>query len=230
MSSIVSTLSPEFGKLKKIAQDTVSGRKWTVDFVIALGGTLAAEVNRFSSLSGSQKKQLVCDVVKEVLQESVKVSTAGSVLVSKEDAEKLLFVVDSVLPASLDLAVAAARGKFDLKKTKKTCFSSLLLCVPLVASKLGFASQSAMIVEQIKNVAEKVDPDLVKVEVEVVTPPAVVDPPKESVSVESSNLEGKSDSAPPLENTETPPQQNNHEASEAPHEEVKIPETDSEKV
>jgi hypothetical protein len=230
MSTALSNLSPEFGILKKIAQDAVIGRKFSADLVISLGGTLAAEANKLSSLSGSQKKQLVCDVVKTVLHESVEKSTAGSALVSKDDAEKLLFVVDSVLPASLDLAVAAARGKFDLKKAKKTCFSSLLLCVPFVASKLGFASQSSVIVEQLKVVAAKVDPELVKVEVEAPKEsPPVVEAPKESSPVESSNPEVKSD-PPASENTETPPQQNNHEATEEPHEEVKIPETDSEKV
>jgi hypothetical protein len=217
MSLLVSHTSPEFGKLKTVAQQFVS-KKWTVDQVISLGGVLAAEANKFSSLSGSQKKQLVCDVLKDVLNESVKVSTDQLGSVSKEELAQLLFVVDSVLPASLDLAVSAARGKLDLKKAKKTCFSALLLCIPFVSSKLGASSaQSGLVIRQLKEVAAKVDPSLVDPEPEA---------PKESAQFSQSNPLVQTETV-PSEKKETPEHQNSPSEGEAPHEEVKTPETEN---
>lgn len=217
MSLLVSHTSPEFGKLKTVAQQFVS-KKWTVDQVISLGGVLAAEANTFSSLSGSQKKQLVCDVLKEVLNESVKVSTDQLGSVSKEELAQLLFVVDSVLPASLDLAVSAARGKLDLKKAKKSCFSALLVCIPFVSSKLGASSaQSGLVIRQLKEVAAKVDPTLVE--------SAPEEAPKEPVPEVQSNPLSVSEVL--VEQKETPPHESSPEVVEAPREEIKTPETEN---
>lgn len=227
MSLKVVCPNPEFDKLKTVAQQYVS-KKWTVDQVISLGGVLAAEANKFSSLSGSQKKQLVCDVLRDVLNESVKVSTDQLAPVSKEELAQLLFVVDSVLPASLDLAISAARGKLDLKKVKKTCFSSLLLCLPFVTSKLGASSaQSGLVIRQLKEVAAKVDPSLVEVEVESApAPEPQPEESKESVPHVQTNPLVESEKA-PVEQTETPEHQSTPSEAEAPREEVKTPDAET---
>lgn len=228
MSLTISPSSPEFGKLKTIVQQSVS-KKWTVDLVISLGGVLAVEANKISSLSGSQKKQLVCDVLKDVLNESVKESTGQLDSVSKEELAQLLFVVDSVLPASLDLAVSVARGKLDLKKAKKTCFSALLLCIPWMGSKLGASSaQSGLVIRQLKEVAAKVDPTLVEPEPESAPAPVPQSPPEEIPKDDAPVVQSNPlviEVPAPAEQTETPEHQNNRVEDEAPREEVKAPET-----
>lgn len=157
--------SPEFGKLKSTAQALMSQKEWNAAALISLGGVLAAEVNRLSGLSGVQKKQLVLDVLKVVLQEAVEKSRdlSGSLLASPEAVASLKFVLDSAVPASLDLAVAAARGQLDLKKVKKTVFYGCLACLPSLVGLCGVSkAQAQTIVSQVQQVAEKVDPSLVE--------------------------------------------------------------------
>lgn len=155
--------SPEFGKLKAFAHELMGQKVWTPATVVALGGSLASEVNRLSGLSGLQKKQLVLDVIKAVLADCVKKSTdvSGSPLASKEFVDSLNFVLESVLPASLDLAVAAARGQLDLKKVKKSAFAGFLLCLPHALGLCGVSkSQAQVVVSQVETVAKQVDPSL----------------------------------------------------------------------
>lgn len=156
------TSNPELDRLLQLAEQLVSQKRLTPSLLISLGGTLAAEVNKLVGLRGSEKKQLVCDVVRKVVEKSVKATTDVSGAVVGDEAQKaLLFVVDSVLPASLDLAVAAARGSLDLRKVKKTCFSSLVACLPALLGACGVSQpQVRLVIEQVEKVAEQVDPDL----------------------------------------------------------------------
>ncbi len=121
-------------QLKASGRKLMGQREWNSASLIALGGSLAAEVNVVSSLSGPQKQTLVVLAVKDLVKESVKGSTA-----ELAKAQQLLQIADDVLPACLNLAVSAARGqldlkKIDLKRVQTTCFaffpSLLSLCVP----------------------------------------------------------------------------------------------------
>jgi hypothetical protein len=214
MTTSLAPTSPEFCKLKDLAQQLVTHKQWDAALVVSLGGSLAAEANRLVNLSGSQKKQLVLDVVKAVLNESVKASTAESA----ERLKQLVFVVEGVLPASLDLAVAAARGKFDLKKTKRTCFAAFVACLPSLVSAVGGSKQHAdLVVRSVESVAEKIDPEfdldgsLQK---------------KPDGSFEHSNPLAEIQKETP-ENKETPPPQTNPEVVLEPREGVAIPPTES---
>ena len=152
----LSPTSLEFGKLKTVAQALMSQKEWTPAAVVALGGSLAAEVNSLVQLSGSQKKQLVLDVIKAVLLEAVEKTTdlSGAPLASKEFVQSLLFVLESVLPASLDLAVAAARGQIDLKKVKASVFVGFLSCLPIALGFCGASrAQAQMAVAAVKEIA-----------------------------------------------------------------------------
>lgn len=176
--------SPEFGKLKTVAQALMSQKEWTPAAVVALGGSLAAEVNSLVHLSGAQKKQLVLDVVKVVLAECVEKATdlSGSPLASKEAVQSLTFVLESVLPASLDLAVAAARGQIDLKKVKASVFSGCLSCLPVALGLCGASqSQAQMAAAAVKEVAKKIDPSL--------TESDTTNPPPESAQKQISQKE-----------------------------------------
>lgn len=196
MTIAFSPSSPEFGKLKAVAQQLVSHKQLNASLLVSLSGSLAAEANKMIGLSGSQKKQLVLDVVMSIV-----VSTD----LSEEEKKQLVFVVEHVLPASLDLAVDAARGKFDLKKVKKSCFSSFLACLPFLVSAAGGSSQQAqLVVRTVESVAAKVDEDLV-----VTAPPAE---PVVPVVEQSNPLVEKAEET--KENIETLPPQTNPEVSE----------------
>jgi hypothetical protein len=208
--------SPEFCKLKELALKVVSHKQWDAPLMISLGGSLAVEANKIASLSGSQKKQLVLDVVKDVMIESVGASTAESA----EKLKQLNFVVESVLPASLDLAVAAARGEFDLKKAKRSCFAAFLSCLPFLVSAVGGSSQQAqLVVRSVEVVAEKIDPEL-------------------DLDGSLQKADGSFEQSNPLvesqkqivENTQAPLPQTTPEAVLEPREEVTIPATESEKL
>jgi hypothetical protein len=173
--------SPEFGKLKSVAHEIMSQKQWSAAAVVALGGSLAAAANRLTGLSGLQKKQLVLDVIKVVLQESVEKSTDLSG--SPEVVKSLNFVLEHVLPASLDLAVAAARGQLDLKKVKASVFAGCLACLPSLLGACGASSaQAQAVVSQVATVAKSVDPSLVASE-------TASSPASESVEKEVSETE-----------------------------------------
>jgi hypothetical protein len=205
MTTSLAPTSPEFCKLKELAQQVICHKQWDAALIVSLGGSLAVEANKLLTLSGPQKKQLVLDVVKAVLNESVTASTA--------ELKQLQFVVESVLPASLDLAVAAARGKFDLKKTKRTCFAAFVACLPSLVSAAGGSKQQAdLVVRSVEAVAEKVDPDL--------------EEKKPEGSFEQSNPLVETQKETP-ENMQTPPPQTNPEVVLEPREAVATPATES---
>lgn len=149
------TTSLEFGKLKDLAKGLMSQKQWDAASLVSLAGSLASEVNKLVSLSGPQKKQLVLDVVKSVFDEAVSKAPSGSPLASPETVKSLMFVLDFAVPASLDLAVAAARGKLDLKKVKKTAITSCLACLPFLLKAGGVSSQQ---VQAIESVAKQLAP------------------------------------------------------------------------
>ena len=100
--------------LVKFAKESQGVLIWDTSSLIRVGGQLAVKVNAIQNLSGQQKQKLICQVLKQVLDEN----GAGS----------LKAVVDDVIPASLDLALAAARGKLDLKKVKMSVWVKYFSC------------------------------------------------------------------------------------------------------
>lgn len=156
--------NPEFDKLKGVALQIMSQKLWSGASLVELGGSLAVEVNRLTTLSGPQKKQLVLDVIRQVLQESVKkaIDVSGSPLASAEMVSSLNFVLDHALPASLDLAVAAARGQIDLKKpevVEAVAYSGCMSCLPFALGLFGVSRDQA---QQIVGAIDSVVPDSAK--------------------------------------------------------------------
>lgn len=152
--------SPEFDKLKSIAQGIMSQKQWDAGSLIALGGSLAAEVNKIAGLKGQQKKQLVLDVIKAVLKEAVEKASdisGSSPLASAETVQTLNYVVEFALPASLDLAVAAARGELDLKKVKAAAVTGCLSGLPFL---LGLCGASKTQIQAVESVAKQIAPEV----------------------------------------------------------------------
>lgn len=155
----LSAPNPEFDRLKSVAQSLMTQKQWDAASLVSLAGSLAGEVNKLTSLSGSQKKQLVLDVVKAVFQEAVEKASPSSPLVSAETVKSLNFVLDFAVPASLDLAVAAARGQLDLKKVKKTAIAGCLACLPFLLKAGGVSAAQTKVIESVvKNVVSEPEP------------------------------------------------------------------------
>ena len=158
-------------QLKATGRKLMTQREWSSSSLIALGGSLAVEINSVSSLSGPQKQTLVVLAIKDLVKESVKGSTA-----ELAKAQHLLQIADDVLPACLNLAVSAARGgldlkKIDLKKVQKTCWtvlpSLLSLCIPKeqmtqISAVAGFPEAKSLTVENVVVAALASEPESVK--------------------------------------------------------------------
>lgn len=118
--------------LVKFAVARQGDLRWDLPSLIRVGGELAVKVNGIQNLSGTEKQKLVCQVLKIVLEDEENKMKIGKSEdeIKRIDAqfEKLKSGVDDVLPASLELAIAAARGKFDLKKVKVSQLVKMFSC------------------------------------------------------------------------------------------------------
>lgn len=119
--------------------------------LIRVGGQLAVKVNSIQNLSGQEKQKLVCQILKMVVSEK---------LGDSEKAASLKQLVDDVVPASLDLALAAARGKLDLKKVKMSVWVKYFSCcahsvVKLLVSNNVISQDQAKQVDSVLNAVEE---------------------------------------------------------------------------
>jgi hypothetical protein len=126
-------LEMELQELIAFVKETQGPLKWDSASLIRLGGQLAVKVNAIQNLSGQEKQKLVCQILKTVL-EDVEKKEKSETSVEEEKAAiaqqfaSLRKTVEDVLPASLDLALAAARGKLDLKKVKMSVWVKYFSC------------------------------------------------------------------------------------------------------
>ena len=131
-------VSQEFGMLQALASHYLAGKTLSAPVLMSLAAALSAEVNNVKSLSGAEKKQLVCDIVAQALQTALTASKVGlgSPAVAAEEEVALTYVVKNVIPASVDLLVAAANGRLSLKSVAAAGWATCLSCVPVVEKKL----------------------------------------------------------------------------------------------
>jgi len=131
-------VSQEFGMLQALASHYLAGKTLSAPVLMSLAAALAAEVNNLKSLSGAEKKQLVCDIVTQALQTALTASKVGlgSPAVAAEEEVALTYVVKNVIPASVDLLVAAANGRLSLKAVAAVGWANCLSCVPVVEKNL----------------------------------------------------------------------------------------------
>lgn len=190
-------------ELLKLAKEIKGPLNWEPSLLIRIGGALAVKLNAIQTLSGSDKQKLVCQVLKTLLEDSLKERlTLESLTESEKTAVSEKFaslqkVVDDVVPASLELAVAAARGKFDLKKVKPSVWMHLFSCcttyaVSVLASKHVISQEQAKKAESVvtaveEKVVAKEEEDKTRFEVEN---------PMYSGSPEEPKTESKSEEAP----------------------------------
>lgn len=119
-------------QLVAFAKESQGVLSWDTGSLIRVGGQLAAKVNAIQNLSGQEKQKLICQVLKLVLADVEKRESEG-----KSEEEKKTIVqqfatlkqaVDDIIPASLELAISAARGKLDLKKVKMSVWVRYFSC------------------------------------------------------------------------------------------------------
>ncbi len=121
-------------ELVQLAKEVKGVGDWDTAAIIRVGGALAAKVNSLKNLSGGEKQKLVLQIVRKVLDQAAvqelaaKDLTKGQLEAIQARYEKLKFAVEDVLPASLELAINAARGKMDLKKIKPSIWVKFCSC------------------------------------------------------------------------------------------------------
>ena len=93
-------------------------KSWDSETVLRIGVDVAMKVNQIKGLKGSEKKQLVLDVIQKAMLKCEEKEKVGQTDTSEVTTRWLALrtTVNTVLPVSLDLVVLAARGGFDFKK------------------------------------------------------------------------------------------------------------------
>ena len=203
----------ELNELVSLAKDCKGPGNWTSGSLIRVGGILASKVNSIQNLSGTEKLKLVQRVLLQLLAESEKKEVAEPGL-SADEIQKihdrydtLEATVSDSLPASLELALNAARGRLDLKKVKPSvwvkmcsCFASTvvhqLASMNLISEAHATEARRAIVVvaEKAETVAQQQEASVEKKE----------EPPKtssESVSVEETKVAEVSPATPPSQET-----------------------------
>ena len=96
----------------------------TPDGFLRLAVSIAQDVNAIQGLSGSEKKTIVLDILKQAVQKST---------LSDDQKKELSGLLLTVVPATLDIAVSVARGGFSLQKPKVGCVAALCRMILAVA-------------------------------------------------------------------------------------------------
>jgi hypothetical protein len=125
----------ELNDLLNAARESKGPGNWTSASLIRVGGILASKINGIQNMSGTEKLKLVQRLLLQLLGEAENKEIAEPGL-SKEEIQAihdrydvLEGTVAEVLPASLDLALKAARGGLDLKKIKPSQWVTFCSCV-----------------------------------------------------------------------------------------------------
>jgi hypothetical protein len=128
--------------------------------LISVGVKLAARVNTLQGLSGSQKRDIVVVVLCRALE---KMKGDGSL--TEERASQLLVVTKEAVPAAIDAAIDASRGKLNLRKIKPSvllrycsCFAATAVSVLSSAGVISAedAKKADLVVRKVESVGSKV--------------------------------------------------------------------------
>jgi hypothetical protein len=105
-------------------------KSWTSETVLRVGVDVAAKVNQLKDLKGSEKKQLVLDVIQKAMVKCEDAEKSGKTDTAEitEKWAALRKIASDVLPVSLDLVVSAARGSFDFKKISPRTWVEYFCC------------------------------------------------------------------------------------------------------
>ena len=125
----------ELNELVTLAKECKGPGNWTSGSLIRVGGILAGKVNAIQNLSGTEKLKLVQRILLQLLAEAENKEIAepglneDSIQKIHDRYDTLEATVADTLPASLELAINAARGRLDLKKIKPSVWVKFCSCV-----------------------------------------------------------------------------------------------------
>lgn len=186
--------------LVAIAKEAQGVLTWDSSSLIRVAGILAMKVNAIQNLSGQEKQKLVCQVLKRVLDDVEKKEVSEEQTEEKkknlsEHFSTLKKCVDDVIPASLELALSAARGKLDLKKVKMSVWVRYFSCcirsaVTVLVSNNVISQEQAkkandlIVVAEAKAADAAAAADAATASVVDAAPASVVDAPVEEKKVE----------------------------------------------
>lgn len=108
----------------------------TTQSILRVAASLAQTINRWPGLSGKDKMEMVLKTLREVLEMEV---IRGKL--NAQEAAILRATVDTVVPETLTLLVAAGRGEIDLRKPTPGC--AAILCGFLCRSGVAIAVAAA---------------------------------------------------------------------------------------
>ena len=174
----------------------------TTAVVMRVAVRLAAAVNSWPGLRGSEKQGIVVGVLRDVLtSDTVRSRMAAA------DHEILVATLDTVVPETLALVVAAGRGEIDLRRPTVGCVGRIasLLCrvtavaVPLSEAERGALQSAAEIVGSIAPSNPETPPPELEVSVPEQTPEQAID----ATVADQTATENKSESVTPATPIET---------------------------
>jgi hypothetical protein len=124
----------------------------TAQSLMRLAVDLAQDANKFQGLKGADRLALVLSALREVLT-----TTAITQKIPPEALKAMREVVETVIPETITLVVAASRGGYDLKRPSVGCVASFVaLFCRTVAATAPAGSQIASVAGAAQAVASAV--------------------------------------------------------------------------
>ena len=135
---VQSAVAQEFSVLQALSAHYLAGKTLSAPVLMSLAAALSAEVNNVKGLSSADKKKLVCDIVDLSLQNALSVTNAGIGLsaITAEEQIALNYVSKNVIPTSVDLLVAASRGKLNLNAVASKGWADCMSCTPAAIAQI----------------------------------------------------------------------------------------------
>ena len=117
-NSLIDTFNQLYAHIKVIYTG-----KLTPTTIIIVMSELIQLTEKYKTLTGQQKKNMVINVIKKLINEELEKYT-------QEDQAALMLIINTTLPAMIDTTIDAINGlmKFTKEKTKKSLFSRFLCC------------------------------------------------------------------------------------------------------
>jgi len=130
MSTPSSLVVKERDVLLALASHFLSNKSLSAPVLMSLAAALASELTTVVTFSVEDKKKLICEIIDSSLETTLKAKPLPA-----EEVTMLKYVIQNVIPHSVDLMYAATTGKLNLENVKATCWS----CLPLGKDKKGRA-------------------------------------------------------------------------------------------
>jgi hypothetical protein len=128
MSTPSSLVVKERDVLLALASHFLSNKSLSAPVLMSLAAALASELTTVVTFSVEDKKKLICEIIDSSLETTLKAKPLPA-----EEVTMLKYVIQNVIPHSVDLMYAATTGKLNLENVKATCWS----CLPLGKDKKG---------------------------------------------------------------------------------------------